>query len=79
MLAREENPAKRMMLRVMIVIDPESAIAINQDPNSSPEDVMLSSLAGQNIIDNRGYDGILDIAEQARERRERGNEDCCVM
>lgn len=73
-LAREENPTTRMMLRMMV--DPESVISINQDPNSSFEDILLSRLACQSVMDNHGYDGMLDHLDAAHER---GDQDCAIM
>ena len=64
-LAREENPMARMMLRM--TADPESVIAMNQDPNTSQEDLMLSYLACQHVIEKRGTDSILDHMIEAGE------------
>jgi len=58
-LAREQNPAKRMMLRMMA--DPLSVIAVNQDPNSSAEDVMLSTMLGQQVA-REGMDSVMDMS-----------------
>ena len=69
-LAREENPMKRMMLRIMC--DPESALRVNQDPNSSPEDVMLSTLMCQQFMAGGGTDGMVDRLES------RGVPDCVI-
>lgn len=65
-LAREENPMKRMMLRMM-TSGPEDIVAINQDPNASPEDVMLSSLVGRQFLRGGGTDGMLNALGNARE------------
>lgn len=67
-LAREENPMKRMMLRMMA--DPESLVRINQDPNSSPEDIMLSTMMGQQFLRSGGTDGMVDMLNDARENGE---------
>lgn len=57
-LAREANPMKRMMLRM--ATDPESVIAVNQDPNASAEYLILSSIAARHVIENGGTDSLLD-------------------
>ena len=73
-LAREENPMKRMMLRMMTA-GPESIVAINQNPNASPEDVMLSSLVGEQFLRIGGTDGMVDMMDTAREN---GGEECII-
>lgn len=73
-LAREENPMQRMMLRMMTA-GPESIVAINQDPNSSPEDVVLSSIIAERFLQIGGTDGMLDMMDSAREN---GEEDCII-
>lgn len=60
-LEREENPAKRMMLRMMA--DPMSVAAVNQNENSSMEDMALSYFLTQQVIRDQGTDGIMDTAE----------------
>ena len=59
---------KRMMLRMMA--DPESLVRINQDPNSSPEDIMLSTMMGQQFLRSGGTDGMVDMLNDARENGE---------
>jgi len=62
-----------MMLRMMT--DPESVIAINQDPNSSMEDRVLSKLAAEHVIENKGTDRLVDRALEAGQ----SGEECCIM
>jgi len=63
LLARQPNKMKRMMLRM--ATDPESIIAMNQDPNASAEDMMLSKMAAEHIIANKGTDDLVDQAINA--------------
>lgn len=71
-LARLE-PTKRMMMRMMT--DPESALRINQDPDSSPEDMLLSNLFCQHMIANRGTEALTEHAIAAGQN----GEECSIM